>query len=492
MGEATREFAIAKTIEILRAYVRKIEDARGYLDCLSPEGRQIVEDYDKDADGQKTLLLKASGSEDFFSGMPDEAVLAYADVCRKMNERFELNVKEVYPIERLAADKKGFWETLWGALQGEFNEDPSGSEILIDMGLNFIPFVGKACDARDIAACLKKLVIERRADEISVWVTLLLTAVGCIPVAGDVVKAGCKAILKGADDIFLTVLKKIDADDAYGAFVKFRSKFASGIDKAVEMVCKWIEEARKSKYGSKVDSVLASAGENLRKAEAFVTEQIGEFGERVFKTGKVSTVSNNVQKSLVEQTKKDMTILKNEKHPHNYMRHGNFGEMAVDVDLEGTGHIKRISLSRVESLNAPMHHGIDGIYENLTPPPKYIILDSKYLSSEASKADTFAPTMSTSQKTKITQLDDSWIRNNLEAQFKDSNGVISPENLKKITEIRKAIKSNDEKMCLRLGAKIDNTGKITYYKYDTNGKVLKTDAEINGKSKQVPMIWNKE
>lgn len=283
MGEATRAFAIAKTMEILRAYVRKIEDARGYLDCLSPEGRQIVEDYDKDADGQKTLLLKASGSEDFFSGMPDEAVLAYADVCRKMNERFELNVKEVYPIERLAADKKGILGTLWGALQGEFNEDPSGSEILIDMGLNFIPFVGQACDARDIAACLKKLVIEKRANEAAIWVTLLLTAIGCVPYAGDVVKAGCKAILKGADDIFLTVLKKIDAEDAYGAFVKFRLKFASGIDKAIEMVCKWIEEARKSKYGSKVDSVLASAGENLRKAEAFVTEQIGEFGERVFK-----------------------------------------------------------------------------------------------------------------------------------------------------------------------------------------------------------------
>lgn len=62
---------------------------------------------------------------------------------------------------------------------------------------------------------------------------------------------------------------------------------------------------------------------------------------------------------------------------------------------------------------------------------------------------------------------------------------------KKITEIRKAIKSNDEKMCLRLGTKIDNTGKITYYKYDTNGKVLKTDGEINEKNKQVPMIWNK-
>lgn len=96
----------------------------------------------------------------------------------------------------------------------------------------------------------------------------------------------------------LTVLKKIDAEDAYGAFMKFRSKFASGIDKAIEMVCRWIEEARKSKYGSKVDSVLASARENLRKAIELMKERIDEFGERVFKTGKVFNNDVSVKKEI--------------------------------------------------------------------------------------------------------------------------------------------------------------------------------------------------
>lgn len=104
MAEATREFAIAKTMEILRAYVRKIEDAKGYLDCLSPEGRRIVENYDNNVDGQKTLLLDACNNDKFFSGMTDEMVLAYADVCRKLNDRFDLNVKKVYPIEKITAD----------------------------------------------------------------------------------------------------------------------------------------------------------------------------------------------------------------------------------------------------------------------------------------------------------------------------------------------------------------------------------------------------
>ena len=54
------------------------------------------------------------------------------------------------------------------------------------------------------------------------------------------------------------------------------------------------------------------------------------------------------------------------KHPHNFTRHGNFGGMVVDVDLEGTGHIKRISMRRITDLDAPMHHGMDactGLYD---------------------------------------------------------------------------------------------------------------------------------
>lgn len=280
MAEATREFAIAKTMEILRAYVRKIEDAKGYLDCLSPEGRRIVENYDNNVDGQKTLLLDACNNDKFFLGMTDEMVLAYADVCRKLNDRFDLNVKKVYPIERLVADKKGFWGTVWGALQGEFNEDQTGSEILIDMGLNFIPGVGQMLDARDIAACLKKLVLDKRADEISVWVTLLLTAVGCIPGAGDVVKAGCKAILKGADDIFIAVLKKIDAENVYRAFRKFAGWLSSCLNGAARLVQEWIDAAI-AKGKIKSGEIAERCPEMLKAAAREIRDRLDEFGRKL-------------------------------------------------------------------------------------------------------------------------------------------------------------------------------------------------------------------
>lgn len=136
------------------------------------------------------------------------------------------------------------------------------------------------------------------------------------------------------------------------------------------------------------------------------------------------------------------------------------------------------------------HHGIDGLYENMTPPPKYFVVDSKYLSSEASKADTIAPTMTYNKGADVRQLDDVWIENNIWSEFKDANGTISKENLDKIDEILDAIATGDETTCLRLGAKVDNTGKVTYYKYGSDGKVLKEPKKC--KNKKVPVIWNKE
>ena len=104
MSSATREFAIAKTRETLRAYIKKIENARGYFDYLSQEGREIVEMYDNNTGGNKDLLQQACEDDDFFFGMTDEMVLKYADICYRMNKLFDLKVKNSYPIDKLVAD----------------------------------------------------------------------------------------------------------------------------------------------------------------------------------------------------------------------------------------------------------------------------------------------------------------------------------------------------------------------------------------------------
>ncbi|MBR1722410.1 MAG: hypothetical protein IJ727_08025, partial [Treponema sp.] len=302
-------------------------------------------------------------------------------------------------------------------------------------------------------------------------------------------------------------LSEKDVKEYYETFGYLTGTIASLFIGAGE--AKAASEAGKVGNATRIENAAITAGK-VTKAEkaAEQTSKLRQASEKIENAGKklknkASKISQKAkskpqvrpdekQISLVEQVKKDMTILTNTEHPHNYTRHGNFGEMAVDVDLEGTGHIKRISMQRVESLDAPLHHGIDGLYENLTPPPKYFVVDSKYLSSEVAKAETHAPKMSKNKKTKITQLDNDWIENNLEAQFRDADGIINPENYNKIKEIQDAIDIADESVCLRLGAKVDNTGKVTYYKYGSDGKVLTDPTTINGKTKNVPRTWSKE
>ena len=160
------------------------------------------------------------------------------------------------------------------------------------------------------------------------------------------------------------------------------------------------------------------------------------------------------------------------KHPHNFTRHGNFGEMVVDVDLEGTGHIKRISMRRITDLDAPMHHGIDGVYENFTPPPKYLIVESKYLGAEKAVDEAFAPRMS--KVINGRQMDSEWIDKNLEKSVSDDL----------YDEIVDAI---DRKKVDFVASKVTNDGNTTYYKLDSSGKIMRD-------SDNIPVIYhiNKE
>lgn len=224
--------------------------------------------------------------------------------------------------------------------------------------------------------------------------------------------------------------------------------------------------------------------------QPITTEEWGYFLEKKYgKTNVLAKITqcNDIQYKIVNSIKNPNSELVVKAHPHDYTLKGNYGEMMVDVDLEETGHIKRISCNRVLSLNDPMHHGIDGIYENLSPPPKYLIVDSKYLGSEVAKTESFAPKMNKSKKGR--ELGDSWIKVNIKEQFMDEEGKISEENKKIIIDILDAIDFDDTDIFRRIGAKVDNKSNITYYQYNCKGEVLKRDVQIDNKIKKQPVIW---
>lgn len=90
----------------------------------------------------------------------------------------------------------------YGLIEGDFNEDPSASQIIIGTVIGCIPVIGQIMDVRDIVANVKRLGDE--PDDTLLWVALVVTLVGLIPGAGDLVKGVFRFVLKflrkGGDD----------------------------------------------------------------------------------------------------------------------------------------------------------------------------------------------------------------------------------------------------------------------------------------------------
>lgn len=231
MAGVTRKFAIAKTMEILRAYVRKIEDAKGYFDCLSPEGRRIVENYDNNVDGQKTLLLDACNNDKFFSGMTDEMVIAYADVCRKLNDRFDLNVKKVYPIEKITADL-GLFEKIkkaigYSDILGEILEEVGDINALVKQmavvsgGLIALSFTGLGTVAEALGLALLLVGASFSGTELLAGVT------GLVKFFMEVYNAKTEEDLKVCGMLFGDAVAKIGVHGLFFVLSLFGLKKAS-------------------------------------------------------------------------------------------------------------------------------------------------------------------------------------------------------------------------------------------------------------------------
>lgn len=110
-----------------------------------------------------------------------------------------------------------FLQTLLGALQGAFNEDQTGEEVIVDFLIGLIPIIGQVADARDFAAYLYRIVFKGQVGEVWNWIGLALTLVGLVPVVGDTAKfLGKISVRKGVSELAENlgdVLKRIRSID---------------------------------------------------------------------------------------------------------------------------------------------------------------------------------------------------------------------------------------------------------------------------------------
>lgn len=93
------------------------------------------------------------------------------------------------------------WEWFWQAIQGDFNEDRSTGQIVVDAAISMIPLVDQICDVRDLIANCKKL--RQDVSDKWAWIALALTLIGLFPFLGSFVKGVLKvffAFVRRADD----------------------------------------------------------------------------------------------------------------------------------------------------------------------------------------------------------------------------------------------------------------------------------------------------
>ncbi|SCC51341.1 MULTISPECIES: T7SS effector LXG polymorphic toxin [Priestia] len=86
------------------------------------------------------------------------------------------------------------------------------------------------------------------------------------------------------------------------------------------------------------------------------------------------------QRTVIESVENGEVILKTTKHK------GNYGEIKMDDFFESQTYT-RISDDRVLTLDQKIVKGVDGVYENASPPPKYVIAEAKYNTSRLGKTN---------------------------------------------------------------------------------------------------------
>jgi hypothetical protein len=127
---------------------------------------------------------------------------------------------------------------------------------------------------------------------------------------------------------------------------------------------------------------------------------------------------------------------------------GNFGEMCTDKDLREKGY-ERISKDTVTDVSESGHKGIDGVYENPDGNPRYLIVDSKYGSSQLQET----------QDGK--QLSENWINERLDISV----------GKEKADEIRLERVFNPDNVGVAI-AHVDKNGNVTYEAVDSNGETI--------------------
>ncbi|MDP4486768.1 hypothetical protein QDG88_02230, partial [Pseudoalteromonas piscicida] len=313
------------------------------------------------------------------------------------------------------ATQAGDW--LWGTLQGDFNQNPSTSQIVVGTLISMIPIIDQVMDLRDITANVMLLTDDDEANDTDAWLAFTLTGIGLVPVVGSAVKGVGKVILKNTGESLsaaLAVLRKLGKGDPvkYLRNINWQDlgkqsatevkNIVKGLrDSLDDMSTSWhydllLPDAaiegmqatvkRLDEVTPKIDQHMQQAAQEIGlRVNKALDEYQGELPQvgvtNVPKKSKAPELSapegNDLKGAPVNKVNPPSRKTPSDFTQHKSLNHRKAaaGEYNAHQLMTEKGFVP---LGKTDGNYKPGETGIDGIYLHPNPPPDFVITEAKY------------------------------------------------------------------------------------------------------------------
>jgi len=254
-------------------------DGKGVADAhysvINSETGNVVAEGTLDTKGRARCILPVSVNNVSYNFHEDPPTIEY--------------LIQPVPNPELAKVRKGWFDGMldgiaevgtwiWGTVQGDFNENQTVGQIATNAVITMIPIVDQVGDVRDIVANVKLLIWDKRYGDKWVWIALVLTLIGLIPVLGSAAKGVLKAVangLKKGGTVPLKWLMEILNKFHKGNAVKWLRKLAAELPEHAVQVKKMFHDILmnlRDKMGRLADRLPGSLGKQAKETVESIDE----------------------------------------------------------------------------------------------------------------------------------------------------------------------------------------------------------------------------
>lgn len=189
----------------------------------------------------------------------------------------------------LAQTRSGALNWVLGVLQGDFNQDPSLSQTIVNTVLTAIPGLDQLGDARDLIA--NTIQIARDPSNTWAWMGAALTGVGLVPTVGSVLKGvgriavngdGAYDVYRALDRLGINEPGRFLRDNVGGLARDAVDRIDQGLDRLADAL-RGISGLHPSIAGAvgELDNIRNMGTDRLQMAADHVQRSVGDFANRI-------------------------------------------------------------------------------------------------------------------------------------------------------------------------------------------------------------------